>query len=163
MAWSMRKPGWVVLLTGICGVLPSLTALAGQTYSLRSGKGPGDVSKVQVQLEVGGELKVVAEGKVKPLKMSVNGKLIYEEKLLDAAGGPSHLKSARHYSLAEAAIKIEDGGETPKLRADRRLIVADAAPTQTVLFSPQGPRTREELDLVDVPANSFWLEKLVPT
>ncbi len=138
---------------------------AEESYSLRSSRKAGDVTKVQVELEVGGELKVVAEGKVKPLKMNVNGKLAYEEKLLDAqdsAGDRMHLRAARHYDSAEAAIKIEGGDEKPKLRKDRRLIVVDGAAAQTVLFSPQGPLSREELDLLDVPGNSLWLEQLLP-
>ncbi|HVX60662.1 MAG TPA: hypothetical protein VHC19_08670 [Pirellulales bacterium] len=166
MAWSRRDPTRAVLLAGICGLLPALTvAGAEKSYTLRSSRKTGDVTKVQVEMEVGGELKVVAEGKVKPLKMSVKGKLAYEEKLLDASSSDDgiRLRSARHYDLADADIKIEEGDGKPKLREERRLIVVDATPAQTVLFSPQGPLTREELDLVDVPANSLWIEQLLPT
>lgn len=167
MAWSRRDPSWAVLLAGICGVLPALTvAGAEKSYTLRSSRKAGDVTQVKVEMEVGGDLKVVAEGKVKPLKMSVKGKLAYEEKLLDASTADDdgiRLRSARHYDLADAEIKIEDGDGKPKLREERRLIVVDATPEQTVLFSPQGPLTREELDLVDVPGNSLWIEKLLPS
>jgi hypothetical protein len=162
MARSMRSRGWAILLAAGC-VLATGRANAAEQHRLASARKTGDVSAVRVELEVGGELNVVADGKVKPLKMNVAAKLAYEEKLLGAAAGkPARARYARHYDLADAKIKIEEGEVVPQLRDERRLIVVDAAADQTLLFSPQGPLTREELDLVDVPASSVWLDDLLP-
>src|SRR6185437_10701473 len=57
--------------------------------------------------------------------------------------------------------KVARVGRRPR-RGDRRLIVVDGGASQTVLFSPQGPLVREELDLLDVPGNTLWLENLLP-
>lgn len=163
MLQSVRKPGWVVVLAATCVLSAGKAVLAADKYRLQSSRTPGDLTAVRVELEVGGELKVVADGKVKPLKMNVLGKLAYEEKLLGAlANGRTGTRYVRHYDQAGAKIKIEDGEVLPQLRDERRLIVVDALADQGLLFSPQGPLTREELDLLDVPANSVWLDALLP-
>jgi len=163
MARSMRSRGWIVLLAAGCMLSGDKSLTAAEKHRLESSRKPGDAAAVRVELEVGGELKVVADGKVKPLKMNVAAKLAYEEKLLGtSAENPARARYARHYDLADAKIKIEAGEVSPQLRDERRLIVVDAAADQTLLFSPQGPLTREELDLLDVPGNSVWLEDLLP-
>ena len=164
MARRMRSPGWIVLLAAGCLLRCGETASAAEKFRFECQRKPGDLSAVRVELEVGGELKVVADGKVKPLKMNVLGKLAYEERLLgDAATRPASTRYARYYDQAEAKITIEGSEVAPQLRDARRLIVVDAGADQTTLFSPQGPLTREELDLIDVPANSVWLDDLLPT
>ncbi|HUY92505.1 MAG TPA: hypothetical protein VMV10_27450 [Pirellulales bacterium] len=163
MPRSVRNPGWMILLAASCMLSAGNAAPAAEKHRLESSRRPGDLTAVRVELEVGGELKVVADGKVKPLKMNVMGKLAYEEKLLGVLADKSAgMRYARHYDQAEAKINIENGEILPRLRDERRLIVVDAAAVQTLLFSPQGPLTREELDLLDVPGNSVWLEELLP-
>ncbi len=48
---------------------------------LKSSAAPGQVVRVDSLLEVGGDLKVTDQGKIKPLKMSVVGKMAYDEKV----------------------------------------------------------------------------------
>jgi hypothetical protein len=97
---------------GLCllSIFPS-TSPAADTYVLASQRKLNDLSRVKVELEVGGDLKVVDQGKVKPLAMSVVAKIAYDELLFEAAGG--QLRAARYYDPAEAVIKIEKGGEKP--------------------------------------------------
>jgi hypothetical protein len=133
------------------------------TRTLASGQKAGDVSRVQVLLEVGGELKIAEEGKIKPLKMSVVGKLTYDERLLTVPKESTESRSVRNYDVAEAVIKIENGGIKPKLRSVRQVVGVDVADNHTTLFSPQGPLTRDELDLIDVPGNSLLLDQLLPS
>jgi hypothetical protein len=153
----------LILLLGV-GLLPPGYALAGkQGYDLRPQPKPGEVVRVEAQLDVGGEVKLTEEGKVRSLKMSVAGNVVYDEKSLAVRGaGTAGARSIRHYREAQAAIKIDEGGIEPKLRDDRRLIVADEADGRATLFSPAGPLTREELDLVDLPANSLLVDRLLP-
>jgi hypothetical protein len=142
---------------------------AGETYSL-AGRVAGGIEEVTVDVEVGGELKLkTAEDAVKAMKMSVVAQLKYHERHLagklypQRPEGPLGLRSVRFYEDAHATIKLEQGGTTPKLSAARRLVVADSSavgPAQ--LLSPSGPLTREELDLLDVPANSLLLYALLP-
>ena len=46
-------------------------------------------------LEVGGDLKVTDQGKIKPLKMSVVGKMAYDEKWLAVQQDKQHFQSVR--------------------------------------------------------------------
>jgi hypothetical protein len=49
------------------------------------------------------------------------------------------------------------------LREDRQIVAAEAKQADEVtIFSPLGPLTRDELDLVDVPGNSLLVDRLLP-
>ncbi|HWB11925.1 MAG TPA: hypothetical protein VG826_22030 [Pirellulales bacterium] len=155
---------WAVLIhTVVISLLPASYAAAGKsTYDLRPQPKPGEIVRVEAQIEVGGDVKLAEEGKTRSLKMSVAGKVVYDEKNLAGRGTAEGARTVRYYRDAQAVIKIDEGGIEPKLRDDRRLIVADEADGRATLFSPNGPLTREELDLVDLPANSLLLDRLLP-
>lgn len=135
---------------------------------------PGDTTQVTVDLEVGGHLQVRAEdaekgtlGESKELPMSVVGTLKYDERYLEPPKADADKKlsarSLRYYDQAEATLKVDDGGEEPKLPDDRRLIVVERADEQTTMFCPEGPLTRQELDLIDVVGDSLLVNSLLPT
>ena len=143
-------------------LIATLASAAERTYDLRPEQDNQTV-RVEVQLDVGGDVKLAEEGKTRNLKMSVAAHVIYDEKPLAVrAAGRKSGRSARHYREAKAAIKIDASGIQPTLRDNRRLIVADEADGRVTLFSPLGPLSREELDLVDLPANSLVLDRLLP-
>ncbi len=163
----MPRTSASAVLIRLLGVwlLPTGYALAAKpTYDLRPAAKPGEIVRVEAQLDVGGEVKLPEDGKTRSLKMSVAGNVVYDEKglAMPATGRTGGARCVRHYHEAQAAIKIDEGGVEPKLRAERRLIVADEADGRTTLFSPDGPLTREELELVDLPANSLLLDRLLP-
>jgi hypothetical protein len=156
---------WVVIHLVVVGLLPTCYAsAASSTYDLRPQPKPGEVVRVEAQLEVGGEVKLAEQGKARALKMSVAGKVVYDEKSLSVrrTGATDGARSVRYYRDAQAVIKIDEGGIEPKLRDDRRFVVADEAEGRATLFSPAGPLTREELDLIDLPANSLLVDRLLP-
>ncbi len=155
---NLRRRSWI--LGALLVVLWSNALQAEERYALLADRKPGDTARVEVLLEVGGDLKVVDEGKVKSLAMSVIGKLRYHEKQL-AATPADDARSLRYYERAEAIIKIEKETLSPKLRDARRRIVAATGPSQT-LYSPDGPLMREELDLIEVSSNSLLVDQLLP-
>ena len=133
------------------------------TYLLRCGKGPGQINQVNIEIEVGGDLKLQENGKTGTAPMSVVGQVRYEEKLLEA--DPKLLtnrSSIRYYSSAQATLKINKDVLKPELRDERRLIAASVLAGQPTLFSPKGPLTGDELDLVELPGNSLFLDLLLP-
>jgi hypothetical protein len=134
----------------------------GEPRLLQHPRVAGDLAHVEVLLEVGGDLKIADEGKIKPLKMSVVGKMVYDERLVAVVKDTGHLRSVRYYKLADAAIKIDKGGLKPHLRDERRLIAVATGEGVPTLFSPQGPLNREELELIDVPGNSLLVDELLP-
>jgi hypothetical protein len=150
---------WLTMLAW----LGSTTAGAQSAYDLRPDAESRKAVRIEAQLDVGGDLKLLEEGKPKTLKMSVSAQILYDEKDQSVrAEGQKHPRSVRYYRQARAAIKIDEGSVEPKLREARRLIVSDEVDGRVMLFSPTGPLTREELDLVDLPANSLLLDQLLP-
>ncbi len=50
----------------------------------------------------------------------------------------------------------------PTLRDDRRLVAVDIRGGKATLYSPAGPLSHDELDLVDLQANTLLLDRLLP-
>ena len=133
------------------------------TYTLQSQRKLGQTDRVTVFLEVGGETKYVDEGKPQRDKMSVVCNLDYHEKTLDVpANGDGTWRSVRDYAKAAGLVKIGGDEIKPTLRADRRLVCAEAAGQTTLLFSPLGKLAWAELEVIDVQANSLLLDRLLP-
>jgi hypothetical protein len=88
--------------------------------------------------------------------------MVYEEKLVSAANGANEMRGARQYRRCDAVIKIDKGSTKARLRDDRRLIAVAADKAQVTMFSPSGPLSQEELDLIEIPASSLLVERLLP-
>ena len=126
----------------------------------------GDVQHAKILFELDGTLALKSETK-DPVNVPVQAKaqVSYDEKI---AQGPTPTQpwarsTIRAYKTAKATIKFRKRTVTPQLREDRQLIASSAqSPEAVVLFSPLGPLTRDELDLIDVPANSAIINDLLP-
>lgn len=158
----MRHLGPLMVLVGL-GPAPVLYAAAEPPGCLLRGQRlPGDLARVEVTVECGGQLQAGSDAKAKPIKLDLNAKLVYDEKVLADGPGASG-RAVRHYHTAQATFKL--GAETmkPALRPERRLIVLRVEAPRVDLFSPAGPLLREELDLLlNVPGNSLLAERLLP-
>jgi hypothetical protein len=148
-------------LVGLGIALPR-SASAAQSVFATPRRKIGDSAKVDVLLEVGGDLNLKDEGKAKTLKMSVVGRMGYIERLIESDEAQTAQLAARRYELADAVIKIEKGSNKPALRNERRLIGVSANAQEAILFSPEGALTRDELDLIEVPGNSAIVDRLLP-
>jgi len=161
---------WVILVAG--AALPVLADdnppnSDTKAYSLSADHTNGQLAHVKVAIEIKGKLKVGSPGKTPTdLPLEVRADLSYDERILDAgdtpgAGGTKR-RSIRQYDEAQASIVVGKSNIASRLAPDRRLIVAQAAPEGQLLFSPIEPLTREELELLDVPASSLLLTALLP-
>ncbi len=157
-------PSLLVLASLLLAACPPLMAeQPAAAYALKSARQTGELTRVEIGLQVGGDLKLVTDGKPNVLPMSVVANFDYDERLLakDASGRPS--QSIRFYNMARAAIKVDKGGERPTLDPEHRLIRVDKPQkTAAVLLCPAGPLKREELDLVDMPGNTLLVDDLLP-
>jgi hypothetical protein len=151
-----------VILSAAAG--SARAAESGEKHVISAQHKRGELSRVQIALQVGGDLKLVDDkGKPSTLPMSVVANLAYDEAILalDPAGKPT--RSVRYYDDVRAVIKIDKGGEKPALDSSRRLIVAERPAKEACqLYSPAEPLKREELDLIDVPGSSLVLDDLLP-
>ncbi len=136
---------------------------AGQTYELRSRRAAEAIDRVETTVEVGGDLKVIEADQPQRLPINLSARLTYHEKTLEVssvAGGTT--RSLRAYSAPDVSLQVGNQDFSPALRDDRRLIVAEAGAESTAMFSPLGPLTRDELDLIDQPGNTLLLDRLLP-
>lgn len=154
-----------VLLPNVAG-----RVLAAETISLRPAVSAGSLTNVEVVMQVGGDLLLnnpeqPATGGISLRKfpMSVAAKIVYDERFLDASNvnATSH-RSVRHYHSAKALVEIDKGKQMPSLADDHRQIVVETADSDITLACPTNPLTREELDLIDIPAGSLVLDDLLP-
>jgi hypothetical protein len=137
-------------------------ALAAGAVKLQTQCQNGDLSRVTVSLDVKGELRVAADGRPQKLPILVAGKFAYDEMRLDDCSTAINRRSARFYRAAQAEIQVEKKTDKPSIRDDRRLILVSSGKSGIVISAVSGPLTREEVDLLDVPANSLFVDTLLP-
>ena len=158
----MKKLNILLHVFAVAFSLSPLTVAGMDTpLSLRSERKTGQVDRVEVSLEVGGETLFTEEGKTKREKMSVACKLEYFEKTL-ATPADGAWRAIRDYQKVTADVKVGDGQFKPTLNPEHHLIAVEATPSSALLFSPQGRLTRDELDAIDIQASSLLLDRLLP-
>lgn len=156
MVLTMHKLITLGLLSAAILTSPAFSFAAGvrrtKTISLRPKFAPASVSRVEMGLEVNGENRVVDDNKVARSKMSILANVTYEERLLGAsiaAGGP--VRSIRNYEKAAVLLKLGEKDELrPTLGEARRLVGVELDAPSLMLFSPHGPITRDELDVLEM-------------
>ena len=132
-----------------------------QTVSLAEAPKPGDCAKYTVDLVLGGKMIVSQEGGKAPIKLDARaGHAFTERTLLVQDGLPS--KSARHYDAAGAVAIIAGDRVERVLNPERKLLVAQRSSEGLFCYSPAGPLTRDELDLITEHFNPQCLAGLLP-
>ncbi|WZO98655.1 hypothetical protein EP7_000235 [Isosphaeraceae bacterium EP7] len=152
-------------------------ALAGQISApgqalkadeLRERAKAGRTTRVSISLKAEGEWTPgqppgsKAEAPPKPMALKVETSLEYAEKLLsvDDNGVPS--RSARRIGRAAVAVNGEVRPFALALRPELTTLVADRREQGVTVFSPAGPLSRRELELIQGPGDSLTLAGLLP-
>ncbi|MCG8586767.1 MAG: hypothetical protein MI757_18850 [Pirellulales bacterium] len=150
----------IAVRSTLAAILLSVVAsIAAAQVSLSTTSRDGDLSRVQVALEVNGHVRHQHEGQPKQIPFQVDGSLVYHERLVRKE---RNLSSVRYYDKSLAKINLDGDVVEPTFREDRRLIVAQPSDTGIILFSPSGTLRREELDIIDIQGNTLLLPKLLP-
>ena len=152
-----------VLLIGLLALLAGSARAAEPDYELTVRPKQTDQQRVQAEVRIEGKLKLNSDGQgVRKIPLHVSASMVYVEKLTEVEAASS--QSIRAYEKAKAEMRIGGMSLKSSLRDDRQLIGAAWGGVQRpVVFSPSGPLTQEELDLVDIQANSLCLAALAPT
>jgi hypothetical protein len=100
--------------------------------------------------------------KSKPLALRVETRFACEERVLKVDSQGLAQRVARHVIQAAAAINGEVRPTASALRPEMGLLVAEVRQGTVLAFSPAGPLTRPELDLVEGPADPLSLWALLP-
>ena len=116
---------------------------------------------VAIQISMNGHLHAGLAETQQELPLRVDGRLKYIEQLRPAS--TDQTIAIRHYERAEAEIEIAQQQTQSRLAADHRHIICGPGDNGDELFATQGPLTRDELDLIDIPGNSAQWWRLLPT
>ncbi len=136
---------------------PAALAGSGPRYELT----PPAVApcQVKVTVQVEGSLKLLdAKNEQRKIPLKVSGEFLYEERITD----PVARQAARYYHTAEANIELEKSSHQPQLASEHRLIGMRLHEGKTRFWSPGGPLSRDEAELIDLQANSVLLVDLLP-
>lgn len=162
-----RRTAWLALCMCLLARLATPSGAAeksSEQHTLAALHQSGELVRVEVALQVGGDFTLVGEGgKTIKVPMSVAANLGYDEAMLalDKSGRPA--RSVRYYDDTRAVIKIDKGGEKPTFNPARRLIIAERTDKGAcLLYCPRASLAREELDLIDVPGGTLVLDDVLP-
>jgi hypothetical protein len=123
---------------------------AAQEVTLAEPLKPGHTTKVEVQVKLTGKLSLPPAAKDKaPQVVSIVGtsKLVYEERLLPA-DEPGLLKTVRAYREVEFERKVGDSQQDAGIRPSVRRMIVIRSGERKAPFSPDGPLTWGEIDVV---------------
>src|ERR1051326_3862860 len=135
-------------IAGVWIVLIIAPAASAQTHTLVEWPRPGDCYKYELSMTLKGELRVNRDGKTTAIPISASAGHAFSERILEAKEKSLPEKVARSYEQARSTITVDGAASTSTLRDQRRLIVAQRPKDQFLCYSPAGPMTREELELV---------------
>lgn len=147
---------------GLLFLVLSATAVRADGVALGEEVKPGDCFRYEIGLVVEGKLKVQRDGKIEDLPVRATAKHIFAERTEtpDAAGGVG--MAVRQYENATSASETAGEKSERSLAAERRLIVAKRNNQGSLHYSPAGPLTREELELVAEHFDTLCLPALLP-
>lgn len=156
----------VVSATAAAALAQPLASAAPTTagaVDLSSPSSDDRICQYQVKVDSTGELKLNADGqKVARRAVQVEASFRFDERWIDGGDENAPRLRVRGYDEAEARIRVGATRFTSELKESRRLTAVRAEQEQLVLFSPAGPLTRDELDLIDVPGTVGSLTELMP-
>lgn len=133
----------------------------GTKHELVESPNAAKLRQVRVSISVKGELRLNPNGsEIRKMPVQVKGDLYYEEQRF--ANNPA-LRAKRYYHQAQADIEIGTFKINPAIADAHRIVaVGGEDENRPILFSPAGPLTREELELIDIQGNSVLLDQMLP-
>jgi hypothetical protein len=143
----------------------SATAWSQDTIGLREAFPVGYQYHVSSRVEVSGSLSLPAEkGKPAPKPLAVTGSSLieYDERVLAVGGDGRVQKTARIYRSLEFQRKVGDQPQQSTIRPAVRRLILLRHKTSEVPFSPDGPLTWGEIDLVRTDVFTPALVGLLP-
>jgi hypothetical protein len=153
---ALRILGTFIVALGI------IRSSRAQNYELMENPKAGDCRQIQLEMHLSGEMRVTKDSKPMPLKMAADASHAFTERVLVCGSNAIVQKAARVYEAAKATISIGEDRYKKTLRSERRLLVAQHQEGQTIVYSPAGPLTKEELELTSEHFDTLTLAGLLP-
>jgi hypothetical protein len=118
-----------------------------QSYSLAETAKAGDCFRVQLEMNLTGEMRIQRDGKVVSMPEEATATHEFAERVLQVGKDGAVEKSARIYEMAKAVITVNKERSERLLRADRKLLVVQRVKDQSLVYCPAAALSRPELDL----------------
>jgi len=152
------------LLFGLACFWLALPCAAAEQYTLKEPSSQPRIESVEMRFDVSGTAEFALEkGKLLAHPISAQATLKYRERPLPGAGRDAEaLRALRYYDSLEARIRVADHATSGRLADDRRLLVAEGRREGILFYSPQGPLTAGDLELLRAPGDSLSLLGLLP-
>jgi hypothetical protein len=155
----MRSSTWrylSVVLTAL-GTVPA----CGQNIPLAEAPVEGNCFRITTETHVSGSLKVSRDGKQAALKIVGKNEHVFTERVV-AEGRGLAKKTARYYQTATSHAVVDGQRSERILTPERRLIVAQRTGDGLFCYSPTGPLTRPDLEIVSEHFETLHLTGLLP-
>lgn len=121
----------------------------------------GECFRITTETQVTGSLKVTRDGKPAAVKINAKNEHMFFERVLSADKAVVR-KAARFYQTAATNATVDGDRVQRTLPADHRLIVAQRTGDSLFCYSPQGPLTRADLEVVSEHFETLHLTGLLP-
>jgi len=160
MAWIRCCAAWVVFAG-------AAHAADTKPVVLREIVQPNSATRVQVGFKGEGLFLQAAppgatkEQVPKPLALKVEVRLEYLDRVIKVAESGRPARSARRIVRAGSAINGEVRTFATAIRPTVAIVIAESRPEGVTLFSPGGPFSQSELELLEVPADPLVLGDLL--
>jgi hypothetical protein len=146
---------WAVLVV-------AAPAASAQSHTLTETPRQGDCCKYDLSMTLKGELRVNRDGKTVAIPITASGDHTFRERIMSAKEKGLPEKAARHYDMAKSSVTVDGSTMSRAIRDDRRLIVAQRHKDAFLAYSPAGPMTRDELDVVSEHFDTLAVTGVLP-
>jgi hypothetical protein len=133
-------------------------------YTLKEPPADSRIESVDVHVKVSGTAQFAIEkGQFLAHPIVAEANLKFRERWLPGAGRDAEaLRSLRHYDALSTEIKVADHATRSQLSTDRRVVVAQGRCEGILFYSPLGPLTSADLELLRAPGDTLCLIALLP-
>ncbi|HEV8070802.1 MAG TPA: hypothetical protein VGP76_24010 [Planctomycetaceae bacterium] len=154
----------VFLALWLSATRPHAPAADPGPYTLKESPADSRIESVDVQVKVAGTAQFAIEkGQFLAHPIAAEATLKFRERWLSGAGRDAEaLRSLRHYDSLSTEVKVADHASRSQLSANRRLMVAQGRSEGILFYSPLGPLTAADLELLRAPADTLCLVALLP-
>lgn len=158
---------------GLAAVLAAFAGDSGRCRAadpveLREAARPGATSRAEIKLKAQGQYIAAAppgatkEQTPKPLELKVESELNFVERVLAVDDRGRATRGVRRVFKAGSAVNGEVRPATASVRPAVALVVAESRGDGVVVYSPLGPLTRPELEVLQGPGDPLALDGLLP-
>jgi hypothetical protein len=132
-------------------------------YTLAEAHKPGDCFRIQMTMQLAGQMRFQRDGKMVPVELSAAATHEFPERTLAVSKDGTIEKVARFYEKASATITAGKEPTQRSLRPERRLVVVQRGKDLPFVYCPVGPLFRQELELTSEHFDTLHLTALLPS